>query len=72
MSAIYLNYEIYQDKSGQWRWRLVTVNKRGIAESAEGYYNKQDCLDAIDLVKGSSYAPVRDVKLKGGKGPAPA
>jgi uncharacterized protein YegP (UPF0339 family) len=27
---------IYQDKAGEWRWRLV-VNGRIIAESGEGY-----------------------------------
>ena len=27
---------VYQDRSGEWRWRLV-INGRIIAESGEGY-----------------------------------
>ncbi len=65
MAVIYLTYELYQDRAGQWRWRLMTVNNHIIAESAEGYFNKQDCLDAIDMVKGSGYAPVREAKSSG-------
>lgn len=28
---------IYQDRKGQWRWRLQTRNGRTIADSAESY-----------------------------------
>jgi uncharacterized protein YegP (UPF0339 family) len=28
---------IYQDSSGEWRWRLVAKNGRIVADSAEGY-----------------------------------
>lgn len=51
-------YTIYKDTSSQWRWRLVASNGRTIADSAEGYYNKADCLAGINLVKASSNAPV--------------
>ena len=33
--------EIYQDKSGQWRWKLKAGNGRIIADSAEGYTTEQ-------------------------------
>lgn len=51
-------YYIYRDVNSQWRWRLVAGNGKQIANSGEGYYNKTDCLAAINLVKGSSTAPV--------------
>lgn len=53
-------YLIYRDASLQWRWRLIAGNSRIIADSGESYHNKSDCLHAINLVKGSSNAPVRE------------
>jgi uncharacterized protein len=52
-------YYLYRDGDNQWRWRLVAANNRIIANSGEGYHNEADCLAAINLVKGSSSAPVR-------------
>lgn len=54
-----MTYYMYRDTNNQWRWRLVAANNRTIASSGEGYRNESDCLAAIDLVKGSSSAPVR-------------
>lgn len=54
-----MTYYVYKDAAGEWRWRLLAANNRKIANSGEGYNNKQDCLDAIELVKGSSTAPVK-------------
>lgn len=51
-------YEIYKDRSNNWRWRYVSSNGRIIADSGEAYVNKSDCLAGITLVKGSSSAPV--------------
>lgn len=56
-----MRYEYYRDVAGQWRWRLRAANQRILANSGEGYRNKQDCLDAIALVKSSSNAPVIEV-----------
>jgi uncharacterized protein len=53
-----MHYTVYRDASWQWRWRLVAANGRTIADSAEAYHNKSDCLAAIELVKRSSSAPV--------------
>lgn len=51
-------YYVYTDTAGQWRWRLVANNNKIIANSGEGYWNKSDCLGAIELVKNSKNAPV--------------
>lgn len=54
-------YELYRDASGYWRWTLFAANYRKIANSGEGYVNKQDAVSAINLVKSSATAPVREV-----------
>ena len=47
-------FTVYKDKKGQHRWRLRAANGKIIADSGEGYINKQDCLDAIGLVRTQS------------------
>lgn len=34
--------EFYQDKAGQWRWRVKHSNGRILADSGEGYSRKSD------------------------------
>lgn len=53
-------YLVYEDASGEWRWQLRAGNNRIIADSGEGYRNKQDCLHAIGLVKDSKDIPVKE------------
>jgi uncharacterized protein YegP (UPF0339 family) len=53
-----VHYVIYRDTRNYWRWRLIASNGKVIADSAESYVNKQDCLHGIALVKSSSSAPV--------------
>lgn len=53
-------FRVYRDAAGEWRWRLTAGNNRTIADSGEGYRNRQDCLHATELVKGSTAAPVED------------
>lgn len=53
-------YYLYTDASRQWRWTLYAVNNKKIADSGESYHNKSDCIAAINLVKGSGGAPIRE------------
>ena len=53
-------FSVYKDAAGEWRWRLQATNGRIVADSGEGYEHKQDCLHAIELVKGSKDAPVNE------------
>lgn len=46
----------------QWYWRLLAANNKIIADSGEGYVQKQDCLAGIALVKASKDAPVHEAK----------
>ena len=41
------NFEVYQDKGGEWRWRLRTTNSQVIATSGAGYKEKRSCMDGI-------------------------
>jgi len=57
-------YEVYPSIRGltrQWAWRLRSSNHQIIATSGESYLNKNDCLHALNLVKGTSiFTPVYD------------
>ena len=55
-----MKYNIFKDKAGEWRWRLVATTGNIIADSGEGYNNKADCLHGIDLVKSSTNAEVQE------------
>ena len=50
-----MRFTLFKDVDGLYRWHLRAANNRNIAASGEAYYNKSDCLAAINLVKG--YAP---------------
>lgn len=43
-------FEVYEDKSGEYRWRLKATNGEIIA-TGEGYTTKSACLNGIDSVK---------------------
>ncbi|GBF49377.1 hypothetical protein LPTSP4_08880 [Leptospira ryugenii] len=43
-------FEVYQDKKGEYRFRLKAGNGEVIA-SSEGYSSKQACLQGIESVK---------------------
>lgn len=53
-------FYLYKDVAGQWRWTLYAANYKKVANSGEGYFNKADCLSAINLVKGSGSAPIKE------------
>ena len=56
-----MNFYIYTDKQGYWRWYLSAANNKKVADSGEGYNNKNDCLHGIELVKSAWNAPVYEV-----------
>ena len=61
------SFEVYKDKSGQFRWRLRMQNTKVIASSGEGYKEKDSCLKAIESVKRVvADAPVKEVESASG------
>ena len=53
-----MKYQVYKDKSKQFRWRLIAKNGKIIAESGEAYKRWQGCMKGLKLVNGSSGLPV--------------
>ncbi len=43
-------FEIYRDRSGEYRWRYCT-DKNEVVASGEGYHFKNDCEHAVQLIK---------------------
>ncbi len=43
-------FEIFRDRAGEWRWRLVHRNGNIIATSGEGYTSKQNALKGMRSV----------------------
>ena len=44
-------FEIYKDKSKEFRWRLIHANGQVIANSGEGYTTKANAMGGINSVK---------------------
>ena len=44
-------FQIFQDKSGEYRWRLKAANGQIVATSGEGYKQKADAQRAVTTVQ---------------------
>ena len=44
-------FEIYKDKPGEFRWRLIHTNGQVIANSGEGYKAKANAMGGVSSVK---------------------
>ncbi len=44
-------FELYKDKKGEFRWRLMASNGQMIANSGEGYTSKDSAKNGIESVK---------------------
>ena len=56
-----MRYVVFRNLVGQWQWKLISPNRRILAESVERYWKKADCEAGIQLVKSSVQAPVEEV-----------
>jgi uncharacterized protein YegP (UPF0339 family) len=58
-----LNFEEYQDKEGEYRWRAKASNGQVVAASGSSYKSKADCDQAVDVIKkGAAKASEEEVK----------
>lgn len=48
---INIKFEVYKDNKGEWRWRCVHLNGNILADSSEGYVNKEDCITELLNIK---------------------
>jgi uncharacterized protein YegP (UPF0339 family) len=44
-------FELFEDKGGKWRWRLVHDNGNIIADGGQGYASKQKAKQGLRSVK---------------------
>ena len=44
-------FELYEDKGGEYRWRLRYRNGNIIADSGEGYASRSNAVEAVTGVK---------------------
>lgn len=55
-----MHFEIYKDKAGEWRWRLVADNAKVIADSGEGYVEKRDAVAMVEKIQKRAHScPIR-------------
>lgn len=54
-----MKFQIFEDKVGEYRWRLLAGNSEIIAVG-EGYKQKADCVACVKLVKNCGDAVVED------------
>lgn len=47
-------FVLYKDRASQWRWTLYAANNLKIADGSEGYWNKADAVNGINLVKSTN------------------
>jgi uncharacterized protein YegP (UPF0339 family) len=46
-----LKFEMYQDKSKEYRWRLKAANGEILGTSGQGYKAKADCKNGVERIK---------------------
>lgn len=63
-------YQLYKDKQGKFRFRLIAENGRTVA-SGEAYEKHTNCLNGIGSVKRNSNAAIEDTTTEGAKIPFP-
>ncbi|AQU03536.1 MAG: hypothetical protein LLF82_001261 [Dehalococcoides mccartyi] len=55
-------FELFTDKKGEFRWRLIASNGQTIADSGEGYTTRANALNGIESVKKNApTAPIVDI-----------
>lgn len=54
-----MQFQVYKDRAGYWRWTFYAANGKKVADSAEGYHNKEDCVHGINLIRNSVGVPIK-------------
>ncbi len=57
-----MQFELYKDKAGEFRWRLRHANGNILAMSSESYKAKASANKCIENVKASAASPVKEIK----------
>ncbi len=62
--AAELQFVLYKDNGGKFRWRLVSANGKTIATPGQGYASKQSCLNSIDVIRQGAAGATLDDRTK--------
>jgi len=57
-------FEVYVDKSGEYRWRLRATNGQIVATGGESYKTKDSCMGGINSVKKNVDAEVVELEAE--------
>lgn len=58
-------FELYRDRAGDWRWRLVHDNGNIVADGGQGYSSKRRARQGIRSVKtNASEAPIEEHSVR--------
>jgi uncharacterized protein YegP (UPF0339 family) len=57
-----MKFEIYEDKRGEYRWRLIATNAKILADSGEGYNDVNECKIAVERIRGGAAQAIVVVK----------
>ena len=59
------NFEVYFDKAGLYRYRMLASNGQNIAISEDGYASKSGCMNGIKAIsRAAEGADVDETSLK--------
>ena len=61
-----VRFSVYQDKAGEWRWRLIAGNGKTVCDSGEGYGRRAACVYAVDRVQTMAGRAMLEVEPPGG------
>lgn len=45
-----MRFEIYKDRAGEYRWRLLARNGKKVGDSAEGYKRKRSVISQVHKI----------------------
>jgi uncharacterized protein YegP (UPF0339 family) len=45
------SFEIYKDKAGHFRWKLIAKNGESVAEGGEGYAERRGVMNAVKKLR---------------------
>ena len=46
-----MKFEIFEDRAGEYRWRLRARNGEPMARGGEGFTTKRSCLRSVERIK---------------------
>ncbi len=58
-------FEIYLDKAGQYRYRMIAANGQNVATSEDGYDSKSGCINGVKAISRAVESAEIDTSLLG-------